>query len=103
MRRRIWLLTWTGCIMSRIVVGLLDVCWDLIYGCLRSKSLEKLPNFPPAGLEPMPHATLALTDQYLNVFQRKLGTIIIQMSLSYSLKVRLQIHCIGISSYFQMA
>jgi hypothetical protein len=45
---------------------------------LRSKSVEKLPNFPPAGLEPMPHVTVALTAQYLNVRQRKLGTIIIQ-------------------------
>jgi hypothetical protein len=37
-----------------------------------------LPNSPPAGLEPLPHATVALTAQYLNVRQRKLGTIIIQ-------------------------
>jgi hypothetical protein len=34
---------------------------------LRSKSVEKLTNFPPAGLEPMPQATVALTAQYLNV------------------------------------
>ncbi len=38
---------------SRIEVGLLVVCWE--FGSLRSKSVEKLPNFPPAGLEPMPH------------------------------------------------
>ena len=55
---------------------LLVVCCDL--DLLRSKSVEKLPNFPPAGLEPMPHVTVALTAQYLNVRQRKLGTIIIQ-------------------------
>ena len=57
-------------------VGLLVVCWE--FGSLRSKSVEKLPNFPLAGLEPMPHVTVALTAQYLNVRQRKLGTIIIQ-------------------------
>ncbi len=58
-------------------MGLLVVCLDCV-GLLRSKSVEKLPNFPPAGLEPMPHATVALAAQYLNVRQRKLGTIIIQ-------------------------
>ncbi len=36
---------------SRIEVGLLVVCLDCV-GFLRSKSVEKLPNFPPAGLEP---------------------------------------------------
>ncbi len=50
----------------------------IYFGSLRSKSVEKLPNVPPAGLEPMPHVTAALTAQYLNVRQRKLGTIIIQ-------------------------
>jgi hypothetical protein len=33
---------------------------------------------PPTGLEPMSHIPVALTAQYLNVRQRKLGTIIIQ-------------------------
>ncbi len=37
-----------------------------------------LPNFPQAGLEPMPHATVVLMAQYLNIPQGKLGTIIIQ-------------------------
>ena len=32
----------------------------------------------PMGLEPMPCTSEALTAQYLNVRQRKLGTIIIQ-------------------------
>ncbi len=32
----------------------------------------------PSGLEPKPHTSEALTGQYLNVCQRKLGTIIIQ-------------------------
>ncbi len=57
-------------------VGLKLACWlcaEIYFRSLRSKSVEKLPNFPPAGLEPMPHATVALT-----VRQRKLGTIIIQ-------------------------
>jgi hypothetical protein len=58
-------------------VGLLVVA-EIYFGSLRSKSVEKLPNFPPAGLEPMPHVTVALKAQYLNVRQRKLGTIIIQ-------------------------
>jgi hypothetical protein len=78
---------------SRIEVSLLVVCWDFYFGSLRSKSVEKLPNFPPVGLEPMPLVTVALTAQYLNVRQRKLGTIIIH-SLSYSIKVRSQIHCL---------
>ncbi len=59
-------------------VGLKTACWlcaEIYFGSLRSKSVEKLPHFPPAGLEPLPHATAA---QYLNVCQRKLGTIIIQ-------------------------
>jgi hypothetical protein len=62
-------------------VGLKWACWlcaEIYFGSLRSKSIEKLPNFTPAGLEPMPHATVALTAQYLNFRQRKLGTIIIQ-------------------------
>jgi hypothetical protein len=62
-------------------IGLKWACWlcaDIYFGSLRSKSVEKLPNFPPAGLEPMPHITVALTSQYLNVRQHKLGTIFIQ-------------------------
>jgi hypothetical protein len=54
------------------------LCAEIGFESFRSKSVEKLPNFPPAGLEPMTHATVALTAQYLNVCQRKLGTIIIQ-------------------------
>jgi hypothetical protein len=62
-------------------VGLKWACWlfaEIELESLKSKSVEKLPNFPPAGLEPMPHATGVQTAQYLNVRQRKLGTIIIQ-------------------------
>ncbi len=33
---------------------------------------------PPTGLEPLPHTSVAPTAHYLNVCQRKLGTIIIQ-------------------------
>ena len=33
---------------------------------------------PPTGLEPVPYTSVALMAQYLNVHQRKLGTIIIQ-------------------------
>ncbi len=34
---------------------------------------------PPTGFEPMSHTSVALKAQYLNVRQRKLGTIIIQI------------------------
>jgi hypothetical protein len=54
------------------------LCAEIYFGSLRSKSVDKLPNFPPSRLEAMPHATVALSDQYQNVRQRKLGTIIIQ-------------------------
>ncbi len=67
-------------------VGLKGACWlcaEIYFGSLRSKSVEKLPNFSTAGLEPMPQATVALTAQYLNVRQRKLGTIIIQTVRRY--------------------
>ncbi len=37
--------------------------------------------FPPPGLEPMSRVSVALIAQYLNVRQRKLGTIIIQTSV----------------------
>jgi hypothetical protein len=43
----------------------------------RSKSEEELPSVSN-GLEPMLCTSEALTAQYLNVRQRKLGTIIIQ-------------------------
>ncbi len=59
--------------------GLNWACWLYAEIYLESfKVKEKFPNFPPAGLEPMPHAPVALTAQYLNVRQRKLGSIIIQ-------------------------
>jgi hypothetical protein len=50
------------------------ICGMLV---MRSKSVEELP-VSPTGLEPMPCTSEALTAQYLNVRQRKLGTIIIQ-------------------------
>jgi hypothetical protein len=50
-------------------------CW--VFVCGRSKSLGDLPNFPPAGLEPMFSTSVALTAQYLNVGQHKLATTII--------------------------
>ncbi len=58
----------------------------------------------------MPHATVALTAQYLNVRQRKLGTIIIQTVriLHVQHESALEIHCLrgslcmGIPTYFQM-
>ncbi len=42
-------------------VGLKWDCWlcaEIYFGSFRSKSVEKLPNFPPAGLEPMPHVMI---------------------------------------------
>jgi hypothetical protein len=44
---------------------------------LRLKSVEEMC-LPPLRLEPMSHMSVALMAQYLNVRQRKLGTIIIQ-------------------------
>ncbi len=40
--------------------------------------VEKLPDFPSEGLEPVSHATVVLIAQNLNVRQRKFGIIIIQ-------------------------
>jgi hypothetical protein len=57
-------------------VGLMAVCLDCV-GFLRSKSVENCPIFPLQDLN-LCHTTVALTTQYLNVRQRKLGTIIIQ-------------------------
>ncbi len=58
-------------------MGLLVVCRDLL-SIFKVKVSREIAQCSPAGLEPMPHATVALTAQYLNVRQRKLGTIIIQ-------------------------
>jgi hypothetical protein len=44
------------------------------------------------GLIPMPCISVTLMAQYLNIRQRKLGTIIIQ-TISYSMIVRTQVHC----------
>ena len=96
---------------THLEVGLKWACWlcaEIYFGSLRSKSVEKLANFPPAGLEPMPHVTVALTAQYLNVRQRKLGTIIIQTvrilqhesAVTYSLPEEEFVH--GHSNHFQM-
>ncbi len=53
------------------------LCVEGWFGCIRSE--EELPNFPPAGLEPLPRTSVALrVMQYLNVCRRKLGTFIIQ-------------------------
>ncbi len=57
------------------VVDSLEDDWKLVCGI--DESVEKLCH-PPTELEPMPHTSVALTAQYLNVRQRKLGTIIIQ-------------------------
>ena len=93
-------------------VGLKWACWlcaKIYFGSLRSKSVEKLPNVPPAGLEAMPHVTVALTAQYLNVRQRKLGTIIIKNVHILKHKSALtQAHCLrgnlsmSIPTYFQI-
>jgi hypothetical protein len=44
--------------------------------CCELKSVEGLCH-SLTGLEPMPHTSVTLTAQYLNVCQRKLGTIFI--------------------------
>jgi hypothetical protein len=43
---------------------------------IRSKSVEELPSVPNGTRTPMPCISEALTALYLNVRQRKLGTII---------------------------
>jgi hypothetical protein len=53
-------------------VGLCGFLW-----VLRSKTVKNYP-VSPTGLLPMPRSSQALTAQNLNVYQRKLGTIIIQ-------------------------
>ncbi len=61
----------TGLDWMHLEVGLKWACWlyaDIQFGSLRPKSVQKLPNFSPTELKPMPHA------QYLNVRQRKLDT-----------------------------
>ncbi len=81
MRRYItlWLHGWRGleAAGSWIVVGLQMVCsvrtWDFQDNVSRG-----ITQCPPSGLEPMFRTSEALTTQYLNVCQRKLGTIIIQ-------------------------
>jgi len=51
--------------------------------CCGLKSVEELCLLP-TGLELMPHTSVALTAQYLNVRPRELGTIIIPtVSISY--------------------
>jgi hypothetical protein len=49
------------------------ICSD----CFGLKSVEELC-YPPAGFELMSRTSVVLTAQYLNVRQRKLGTIMIQ-------------------------
>jgi hypothetical protein len=49
---------------------------------------------PPRGLEPMSHTSVALAAQYLNVRQRKLGTIINQtVHILHHYIVRTRVHC----------
>ncbi len=55
-------------------VGQKQVCWLYAEVSIGSKSAEKLSNFSAAGLEPMPHTSMVLKVQYLNVRQLKLGT-----------------------------
>jgi len=53
--------------------------------------MSRDPKFPPAGLEPMPLASVALTDQYLNNHQRKLFRF---KTVRDSVTVRSQAHCL---------
>ncbi len=62
-------------------------------GCILEVKVSTDIDHFPLGLEPMPYTSEALVAQYLNVRQRKLGTIIIRLSTSYSMIVRTQAHC----------
>ncbi len=56
---------------------------------LKVKVSRGITQCSPTGLEPMPHTSMALMAQYLNVRQRKLGTIIIQ---TFFWRTRFRIH-----------
>ncbi len=47
-------------------------------GCIREVKVSIDIDHFPLELEPMPYTSVALVAQYVNVRQRKLGTIIIQ-------------------------
>ncbi len=49
-----------------------------VEGCILEVKVSTDIDHFPLGLEPMPYTSVALVAQYLNVRQRKLGTIIIQ-------------------------
>jgi hypothetical protein len=51
------------------------VMWEVLFARLKSVQILTIS---PLGFEPMPFISVALTAQYLNVRQHKLGTIIIQ-------------------------
>jgi hypothetical protein len=73
---------WMFLNMTGSVLAVEMSCCD----CCGLKSVEEL-TIPPTGLEPMPHTSVALTAQYLNVRQRKIGTIIVQtVHISSSMK-----------------
>jgi hypothetical protein len=50
-------------------------CIDWVFSVKVSRGITQCP---PTGLEPLPTTSVALTAQYLNVLQHKLGTVIIQ-------------------------
>ncbi len=54
----------------------LDPIWP--EGTFKVKVNREIAQFSPSRTKSMPYATVALTAQYQNVRQRKLGTIIIQ-------------------------
>ena len=81
MRRYItlWLLGLCGrdAAGSLIITGLQLVC-SVVTCDFQVKVSRGITQCSPSGLEPMSRTSEALTAQYLNVRQRKLGTIIIQ-------------------------
>jgi hypothetical protein len=58
---------WSGNMTGSLFVEKMSCC-----DCCGLKSVEELCH-PPTGLEPMPHNSVALMAQYLNVRQRKLA------------------------------
>ncbi len=65
-----------SCDEGKQLVNVFDV-----EGCIWEVKVSTDNDHLPLGLEPMPYTSVALVAQYLNVRQRKLGTIIVQTVL----------------------
>jgi hypothetical protein len=72
-----WMMWTAEAAESWIVVGLRVVC-SVVTCDFQVKVSRGITQCSPSGLEPMSRTSEALTAQYANVHQHKLGTIIIQ-------------------------